>query len=286
MTLALVLAGIGVAVLLILDRLAAQTVRPARRSLPPRPDALGALPAPDRFEIPDTNGGPTLAGWTFPGEGGSQAAHVLGVHGWGSNRAMLLPLVKPLLPHVQALHLLDIRSHGDSDTSFPVTIRHFRDDVLSALAALQGRSPDVPWIGLGHSMGGSALMLAAIDGGRLDGLIAIASPFDIYDAIARHLVGRGMPGHMLVPVLKPFWGRHVGAPAQELHPGRRAGEFGRPSRVIQPRLDDRVPPEAGEQLARALGGDLIWVEDAGHTDVLCRPETARAAAEFVRRFLR
>ncbi|MDT8340128.1 MAG: alpha/beta fold hydrolase [Longimicrobiales bacterium] len=258
-----------------LDRLALALLRPPHRA-PARTPADVGMQAQD-WTVP---GDPALEGWWI--EGGDPAGPVvLLAHGWGANGAALLPLAQAAAPVSAAVALWDVRGHGRSDRAARVSIRQFRDDALRAVQAAGTRLPGRPLLLVGHSMGGAAGILAAREGAPLAGLVLIATPWDVFGAIARYLRERGLPGGLLVPLLKPFWRVRVGVPARTVHPGRALTGLALRTLVIQPERDTRVPPRDGERLARAAGTEAMLVAGADHTDVLTSPQVAELLRDFV-----
>ncbi len=123
--------------------------------------------------------GVTLRGWFLPcaGADGTPAPTVAFVHGWPWNRtgntkgSTIVPdRTVDFLPTARALHnagfnvlLFDLRNHGASDSSMPVSFGLFEaNDVVGAVEMLRAR-PDVDGerIGLlGFSMGANAALYA------------------------------------------------------------------------------------------------------------------------------
>lgn len=100
------------------------------------PNAFGL--APDRIQqvhIP-TAGGKRLTGrWVLPPPGFARPAPaVLVMHGWGSNAAMMGPVVPPLHSASFAVLLIDARCHGHSDDETFTSMPRFAEDIASGLA--------------------------------------------------------------------------------------------------------------------------------------------------------
>lgn len=232
---------------------------------------------------------------------------VLLAHGWGATGATVLPLAALAAPVASSVVTYDVRGHGRSDRWPRVTIRQFRDDAARALEAVAERTHGCPVVMVGHSMGGAGAILAAerlLGGGGqgspgeaapgdkgderssrpfpLAGLVLVAAPFDVYDAIARYLDQRHLPGDLLVPVLKPFWKLRVGEPPWRLHPGRALERMAPlPVLVIQPEEDTRVVPSQGRALARASGTEMVMIPGRGHRDILDDDGMGEILRDFV-----
>lgn len=269
-------AGGAVLALLVLDRLAIAVVKPV-----PRPSALHPeRVAPHVREVAIPAEGQPLAGWELFPDSHEKQGVVLLVHGWGASYEPLLDLAAPLVEAGHRVLVFDVRGHGGNPEVPYVTARHFRDDIVAALrfAAARYRGPTVL---VGHSMGGACGVLAAAEGAPIDGLAVVASPADILEATATYLTDRGLPGRLMVAVLRPFWWVRVGGTFGPLTPERRVGEVPCPVLVVHPEKDTRVPLEHARRLARSGTVRLVEVAGAGHTDVLRREETHRALLDFL-----
>ena len=262
--------------LIALDRLAASMLRPRIR-LPQRtPGSLG-LQARDWV----VQGQPPLNGWWIDGKDPSGPV-VLVAHGWGANAAVTLPLVRAAAEVSSHVLTYDARGHGRNSVWPQVSLRSFRDDVVRGVEAVREKAPRRPLVVIGHSIGGAAAILAAAKGAPISGVLVVAAPYHLYDSIVAYLDDRGLPGRWMVPVLRPFWRLRIGVPEREIHPGQAAARLQVPFRIVHPEKDTRVVIAEGEALAKASGAALIRVPDAGHTDVLERPETAEEILRFLR----
>ena len=267
-----VILGIGIA----LDRLSLRFLRPARREISRTPQDLGLS-----AEETTIDGEVKLRVWMM-GDLESPTSLVLLVHGWGANSSGPLQLAPSLVAEGHAVVALDVRGHGRSDAGEFVTLRHFRDDVRRTTEVLKRRFPQAQVVVVGHSMGGAAALLVSADGGPIDRLVTIAAPFDIYDATRIWLAKRKLPGSAVIAVFRILWRRRIGVPYDRIHPGGRASDVRIPFLVVQPDGDTQVPVREGQRLAQALGGEAQVIENAGHSDVLARPEVHAMIARFVR----
>jgi alpha-beta hydrolase superfamily lysophospholipase len=263
-------------VLVALDRLAVSMMRPRIRPPEVTPASVG-LRARDWV----IQGQPPLNGWWIDGEDPGGPV-VLVVHGWGANAGVTLPLARWAVPAASHVLTFDARGHGRNSAVPQVNLRTFRDDVARAVEAVREVAPRRPLVVLAHSMGGAGSILAAADGAPISGLLVVAAPYHLYDSIIGYLDDRGLPGRVLVPLVRPFWRLRVGLPERALHPGRAAERLRIPFRVLHPDQDTRVVPEEGEALARAAGVERVAIAGAGHTDVLSRPEVGEEIVEFLR----
>lgn len=209
---------------------------------------------------------------------------VLVVHGWGANSGVTLPLVEFAAPVSSHVITYDARGHGRNSVAPQVNLTTFRDDVRRAVDAVREVAPRRPLVVIAHSMGGAGSILAAADGARISGLLTIASPYHVYDTIVAYLNDQGLPGGLIVRLVKPFWRLRVGVPERDIHPGKAAERIRIPFKVVHPEVDSRVVLEEGEALARAVGVELVTIPSAGHTDVLGRPELGDEIVRFLEGF--
>lgn len=266
--------------LLGLDRLAARVVRPTPRPLERTVPELGV--AHEDFLI--RSGDHELGAWLLqPPQAQPFEPLLLLAHGWGANYSTVLRLAEPLVHAGHDVLLFDVRGHGRNEPVPYVTVRCFRDDVMAAIRYASRRFPDRQLVLVGHSMGGAAAVLAAAEGAPVDGLVLIAAPADILRVTAEFLTDKGMPGSLLVNVLRPFFWRRVGGTFLPLTPSRRIRELDLPILLIQPEHDGRVEREHACHLAEAAGIEMHIIPDREHTDVLSAPETLRLIEEFLER---
>lgn len=266
---------------LLVDRVALLTLRPPSRGLDREAVELGYPTHP--FAVDST--GVTIRGSVMLPEGaGPSAALVVLVHGWTGNAGTMLLLAEPLLAEGFPALVFDVRSHGLSDRAPAVTVRHFRDDLMAVLAWTRMAHPRRPVIVVGHSLGGSAAILARARGAEFDGLALVAAPADLFAATAGFFSDRGLPGNLLVKLFHPSWRLRAGESFRRLDPEARAPEIAGslPITIVQGDRDTRVKPSDALRLSAATGAPVVTVEGAAHKDVLARPETHREIARFIR----
>lgn len=274
--------AVGGALLVILlfglDRFANHVVRPAPRPIERSVPELGI----EHEDLHIPSGDHELAAWLLsPTQAQPFEPLLLVVHGWGANYGTVLELAEPLAEAGHDVLLFDVRGHGRNEAVPYVTIRHFRDDLMAATRYAAKRFPDRQLVLVGHSLGGSAGVLAAADGAPIDGLVLIAAPSDVLQVTAEFLTDQGMPGGFLVNVLRPFFWRRVGSTFRPLTPSRRIRELDLPVLIIQPEHDLRVARSHAEELSAASGQPYHLIEDREHTDVLSAPRTMRLIEDFL-----
>lgn len=281
----LVVVGVTTVVLgvvLLLDRVALGMLRPARRPAGREPDALGL-----DFVEWTVAGEPPLEAWEIRGRDPEGPILIL-AHGWGANASVVLPLARAAVRHAARIVAFDVRGHGRSEDASRVSLRQFRDDTLHVARAVADRAAhrdrgSSPVVICGHSMGGAAAVLAAGEGAPVAGIVLVAAPCDIFATVARYLTEKGLPGHLLVPLTRPFFRLRVGLPERVLSPARVLPQLDVPVCVIQPAEDTRVPPSEGRRMAELAGTPLHLVQGAAHTSVLEHPETHEILRAFLGR---
>ena len=267
---------------LLIDRVAVLTMRPPRRQPDRMATDLGYPVAP--LDVGAKGADVTLRGHLIePRVRSAGTPLVVLVHGWTGDSSVMLHLAEPLVAAGVPTVVFDVRSHGRSDRAPAVTIRHFRDDLLTVMERLEELEPGQDIVVVGHSLGGSAAILAAARGARLAGLALVASPADLFAATAGFFSDHGLPGRALVQLLHPSWRLRAGESFRYLDPEARARDIAGklPMTVIQGDRDTRVPPSDAARLARAAGVSVVTVRGASHRDVLVHPETHAEILRFV-----
>jgi pimeloyl-ACP methyl ester carboxylesterase len=192
-----------------------------------------------------------------------------------------MQLAGPLARKGHDTLLFDMRGHGRNQAAPFVTVRHLRDDVLAAVRYTHDRFPGRDIVLVGHSFGGAASVLAVAEGALVSGLVLIATPSDVLRITAEFLSDKGLPGGLVVMVLRPFWWWRLGGTFRPHSPARRIRELDVPILIIQPELDQRVHRRHAEQLAEAAKVPYHLVQGREHTDVLAAPETIELVQQFV-----
>lgn len=117
-----------------------------------------------------------LSGWYIASRNG---AAVIAVHGYGSNRAAVLPHAALLAQHGYGVLLFDLRAHGKSEGEVFPFGWDADQDIFAALDYLETR-PDVDpeRIGaLGLSIGGEIVMQSAAEDERIKALVSEGAGF-------------------------------------------------------------------------------------------------------------
>ena len=274
-----VAAGVATASgLVALDRLASRVVRP----VPGLPDRSVPDLDIDHEDLKIPSGDHQLASWLLkPSRPSADRPVVLMAHGWGASYGTVLQLAEPLVGTGYEVLLFDVRGHGRNQPAPFVTVRHFRDDLMAAVRYASARFSGRPLALIGHSLGGAAAVLAAAEGAPVDGLVLIATPSDVLRITSEYLTDKGMPGSLMVTVLRPFWWRRIGGTFRPHVPSRRIRELRQPLLLIQPENDRRVGRDHADRLSAAAGVPYQLVPGREHTDVLAAPMTVRLVEDFL-----
>lgn len=123
--------------------------------------------------------GKRLAAWYIPPPAAvaRPAPAVAVMHGWGSNRSQLLPVVAPLHTAGYALLMVDSRCHGDSDQDTYASMPRFAEDLSVAVDWLRDHAEvDRDRVAVfGHSLGACASLLLASRRSDLVGAVSLSA---------------------------------------------------------------------------------------------------------------
>lgn len=292
-------AALLLVLIFILDRLALAMIRPPRKVHARNIDKLRS-----DFRIRDhtfTSLGQELQGWFVEPVWGKEEGEKAGarleaqeaggpvavlVHGWGSSHGRMTYLAEPLLRAGIPVFLFDVRRHGRSYDAPYITARHFRDDTAAAVREARAAYPHRSLILVGHSMGGSAAVLAAAQGAPVDGLVTMGAPADMWGVWIRYFHQKGLPGKWIVKTLFPFWRYRAGVPFRRLDPARKVKEVKVPVLVIHGDQDDSVPVAHARTLAAGAGVEPMILPGEGHNEILGRKEVHRSVLAFMEKTMK
>lgn len=276
------LVGTGVllgGIVLALDRMALAMIRPPKKV---HGRNVQALPF-EKQERAFSSLGQPLKGWLVKPETDRGGPVVVLVHGWGSSHGRMTILARPLLESGHPVFLFDVRHHGDAPEAPFVTIRHFRDDTRAAVLEMKAAYPDRLVVLIGHSMGGSAAVLAVAEGAEVDGLVSVAAPADLRRVWSRHFDRRGLPGRWIVRLLDPFWRYRAGVPFRALQPDKRVREIDIPLLILHGDRDESVAVDHAHLLAGGAGKEAVVLKGEGHSDLLEHERLQREVLTFMHR---
>ncbi len=234
----------------------------------------------------------TIRGWYVPpAEGGDSVPPAIVIaHGWSSNAAKLLRSAKHISREGFSVLLYDARAHGASDWDGPMTVFRLSEDVVAALDYLCTREDIDPGrIGvLGHSMGGSASILAASRDERIRAVVSCAAPADTVRMTVGYLRRRGLPVWPFLGIMFFFIGRWSGASREDHIPRERIGTIHVPVLLAHGSTDEFTHPANMDELYAHSDKDrtgTLLIEGARHYNVLQNAEFRDTASSFFLREL-
>jgi len=251
--------------------------------------------------------GPTIAGWDITGDD-PDGPIVVFSHGWGESRVHALTRLPALARHARRVVLYDLRGHGESEGASHLGTAEV-GDLLAVLATVS--TPDEhdsatasapPVVLAGFSLGAGVSIAAAATAARAEPTIAAVIAEAPYrfpaTPAARVLEAAALPHRLtLAPALALLgvlsgqgvrWGAtrlDGGLPAFDRAALARALPC--PLLVLHATQDAVVPVEDARAIAdAALGGRLICIDGAGHTDAWTNQPSRAAMEAAVSSFLR
>ena len=116
-----------------------------------------------------------LFAWLLPVENSTETLVIL--HGWGGNAEMMLPIAAPFHKAGINILLIDSRNHGNSDPDSFSSMPRFAEDLNKSVDWLKQNHPNKSQkiAVLGHSVGASAVLLAASKNKDIDAVISISA---------------------------------------------------------------------------------------------------------------
>lgn len=247
-----VFGGIGVAIVgsLMVGR---QLSAPTHQSVPPPPPSLQF----EMVEFPSADGA-VIRGWY--GHADDAIACVLLLHGVRSHRGEMLSRAEFLVQQHFSVVLIDFQAHGESSGEAITFGYREAANVDAAVAFVRSRTPHIPLVALGFSLGGAATVLSA-SVQEFDGVILEAVYPTIEQAIANRLRMRfGAFGVWLTPLLtwQLAWRLHI--TPDQLAPLDAIHSVTCPVLVIGGIDDQRTRPEDTQALFRAVSAPKeLWL---------------------------
>ncbi len=237
---------------------------PDHRAVGPAPDSLGA----ETLRLPSPSGA-TLTAWLIVPE--SPRGVVLVLHGIHANRGFMLGRAELFRRDGFAVLVPDFQAHGES-TGERITFGFLEaHDVEACVAYARRRFPDLPLGGVGVSMGGAALTLAARRA-PVDAAVLEAAFPSITEAVDNRLAARfGSPlSRLLTPALLLQLKPRLGFGPDDLRPIEAVQSMTSPLLIISGTADRSTTEAQTRSLyAAAPEPKELWlVPGAGHVDLL------------------
>lgn len=238
---------------------------PARHPLGDSPADHGLAFASITFASAD---GLSLAGWFIPAAADrANGAAIVLCHGYGSNRAEMLPEAAILTRRGYSALLFDFRGHGESEGDL-VTLGYDEvKDVQAAVAYLRTRPEIAPErIGvLGHSMGAATAIRAAAQTPEIRAVAAEGAYASLADTIADNFGNfTALPRFPFAPLTLALGAWQTGLDAEKVRPVDDVARISpRPVLLIHGLADAVVAPENARQLYQAAGEPKTLWQPAG-----------------------
>ncbi|MFH1283693.1 MAG: alpha/beta hydrolase [bacterium] len=209
-----------------------------------------------------------ISGWFVPAENANNT--VIICHGWGTNKADVLPGTQFLRRYNMNLLYFDFRNHGESGGDASSLVFFEMRDLKAAIEFLKKEKREkAKKIGvLGFSMGGSVSLMVASEDERVS-VVAADSPFsDVPKVIIRYAkLFYGFPKFPLVDIALIFVRIRLGINLADYSPVNYIADISpRPLLIIQGGQDLRMPVEEGRALfEQAKQPKELWiVQGADH----------------------
>ena len=180
--------------------------------------------------------------------------------------------VDPLLRRGIASVLVDLRGHGRSDPHPGYNGGAILEDIRSVRDWLAHDSTlgQVPAGLLGYSFSGLASVVSAVRDPRWEALAVVAAPSSAHRAMGLFLSSRGLPGRLVVSVLRRRFARAFGTSADTFSAEAMLPSIEIPVLVVHGTEDEVVPISEGQKLASFVPDSLrssLWVTGADHRSV-------------------
>ena len=228
--------------------------------------------------------GKRLFGWLLPVE--RPAGTMVLIHGWGSNAEFMLPLAELFVAAGLNVLLVDARNHGRSDPDGHSSLPRFAADLGSAVDWMCEQPEHPGPVGLcGHSLGGGAALLCALDRDDIAAVISLATFAHPADMMRRFMRQVRIPG-LIVPAVLRYLQWVIGRPYDEFAPVNTAGRVSCPVLMIHGSSDRTVPVADMEAIrGNCAGGavEFLVVPRAGHKLVGGVGEFASDIQDFMAR---
>lgn len=228
-----------------------------------------------------------LHGWFIPITSGSfRHPTIILAHGWSNNSNQMLPVARMLNGAGFAVFLYDARGHGASGEDGPITIAKFVEDIRAAVDYVWSRSDvDTRRVGLiGHSMGGSAAILAASDDPRIRVVVSSSAFADPLALTWGFLRAMHIPRVPFLWLVSHFIERWLCNTMSDMAPQNRIGRIQAPMLLIHGGSDQYIPPANMETLyarAHPEKAEHWLIPGRGHSDIIRDSRYGSRIIEFL-----
>ncbi|MGC4033078.1 MAG: alpha/beta fold hydrolase [Tepidisphaeraceae bacterium] len=257
-----------------------------RPRIPVDDSGILAIAPTERVNFP-TSDGKIINGWyTEPAEAGDTTALV--IHGLGGSPAGMVRLIDALHAANIAVLAIDLSAHGESTGQRCTYGIKERNDAVAAVEWLKANHPEqaARVVGVGASLGAAALIGAAAEHARLDGVAVLSTyaslPAEV-DAISRQQLG-GPIGWLVRNFGLPFASLHAGVDLRSASPVTDiANAWPTPFLIVHGTRDEIIPFDQGRALfdAAPIGRSHFWVTDGTHNGILDDVDVIQRVIRFI-----
>ncbi len=176
-------------------------------------------------------------------------------HPYRKNKEFMTPFLE-LLSN-DTLLFFDFRGHGESEKA-PISLGiHEYKDVITVIDYMKKNFPELPLIGLGISMGGAALLKAAIEQPFFDALIIDSSFNNLSDTLTRLLSLRKFPEtvpNFLIPYILSEFEHKVSGKIESMNLVSNLSNIKIPVLILHDQKDSICPFSCAQTLYNSLLG--------------------------------
>lgn len=210
-----------------------------------------------RFEI--RTGAGTLAAWAW----GAAGPLAILLHGWGSRAARWHPLVPALVEDGFQVLAYDQPAHGESSGQL-ASLPQF----VGALKAVAAHADQAPALVVGHSLGGSAAVIAMHRGVNAGRVVLLGAPSEQREYAERFARTVGLPDEVR-DIMTANLSRRLGFTWSDLDLPALVEASTVPALVIHDRLDADVDFSHALRIVAAWpGAELLATSGLGHSGAL------------------
>lgn len=229
------------------------------------------------------SGGIRLSGWFIPAEQNNKPV-ILVTHGLGANKENFLYPVSIVQELGYNAFIFDFRAHGDSGGYLTTFGIKEAQDIKAAYDWIAQTYPGQPIYVLSYSMGGAAVIKAAVEYGIFDKIV-IDSSFAHFENVAKAKVLKNF-GPLATPMwqLGRFWGWvWTGVDIADNQPEKLMPLLEkRRIMIIHGTKDSFIPYTESVRLYEATGrrAELWLVDNADHVQSMTHPEYKTRLHDF------
>lgn len=226
-----------------------------------------------------------LFGWlVLPPDAAEQPAPaVLAMHGWGSNAAMMWPVVPPLHAAGFAVLLIDARCHGRSDDEAFTSMPRFAEDIAAGLSWLRSQ-PEIAsdrLALLGHSVGAAAALLHASRHHDVRAVVSLSAFAHPREVMRRFMAEKRVPYPLLGWYVLRHVQRVIGESFDNIAPLATLTRVHCPTLLVHGRADATVPVDDAHRLMAVSDRARLLLVDGDHDLRDALAPHATALVEFL-----